>query len=475
MSGYRRARIGSATSPRSRRAVAALLAASVTGLSAAIGAPTAAASGPPPIIPGLLPPPANEPTDRTENACNIAQPYTSPGKPPAQQFLGIENAWQFTRGEGQTVAVIDTGVGRSPRLPNLIPGGDFVSNTDGTEDCDLHGTVVAGLIAGQPSPKDGFAGIAPGAQILSIRQTSGFYRYKSTQVDPNDPKNGGGVGKTNTLATAIRAAADRGAKVINISEVACGPAGLSDLAMGSAVQYAVEVHDVVIVAAAGNKEKDCKNGNPGINPLDPGADLWKTLTTAVTPAWYDQYVLTVGSVDLNGQPSDFTVPGPWVGVAAPGEQIVSLDPNGGGLTNATVGNDGVHPLSGTSFATPYVAGLAALVRARFPELSAPEVIKRIEATAHPPAEGWNPQVGFGIIDPVAALTHTVDPRTVLEKKPDTLEGRAVQLPIPAAPPPPDHTARDVALIGTAVIGVLAVLGYLASFPIRRRFGVREDE
>ncbi len=467
-----------------RRGTAVALATAVTALSAVIGAPAAVAGGPPPINPGALPADGNpsppEPTEPTNNPCTGTQSVNSPGHPPAQQFLGITDAWQFSRGAGQTVAVIDTGVARHPRLRDLSGGGDYVGAGDGTEDCDVHGTIVAGLIAAQPSDRDGFAGVAPDARIISIRQTSELYRYKNTQVDPNDPKNGGGVGKTTTLAMAIRHAADMGARIINISEVACGPANLNDASVGAAVQYAAEVKDAVIVAAAGNADpgggggnQQCQ-GNSGMDPVNPTADPWNSLAVAVTPAWYDKYVLAVGSVDLNGQPSQFTVPGPWVGVSAPGEQIISLDPNGTGLANATIGRNGANPLRGTSFAVPYVSGVAALVRARFPELPAAEVVKRIEATAHRPPEGWNPWEGFGIIDPIAALTHSVDPKTVLEKKPSSITGRSMQLPVPVTPPPPDHTARNVALIGTGVIGVLLVLGYLASFPIRRVFGVRED-
>ncbi|WP_228816293.1 type VII secretion-associated serine protease mycosin [Nocardia transvalensis] len=402
----------------------------------------------------------------------------SPGVPPAQAYLGLADAWKFSRGEGQKVAVIDTGVNRHPRLPNLEPGGDYVSTDDGTVDCDGHGTVVAGLIAGQPSPEDGFSGVAPAAQIMAIRQTTQYFREKgAAPKDPNNPTIGN-FGDINTLASAIRHAADAGATVINISEVACGPPTLYDPSVGAAVQYAVQVKNVVVVVAAGNDDnKDCL-GNTGIDPLNPAADPWDNVKAAVSPAWYDRYglVLAVGSVDLNGQPSKFTIPGPWVGVAAPGEDIVSLDPNSSGLTNQFQGRNGQpNSLRGTSFAAPYVAGVAALVRARFPELSAQEVIERIQATAHRPPDGWNPWLGFGIVDPVAALTHQVDPNIQLVKKPTSLVNRSTQLPVPATPPPPDHTARNVALIGTGIVAVLVILGYLASFPVRRMLGVRENE
>jgi membrane-anchored mycosin MYCP len=448
----------------------------VAGLSGGIGAPAAVAAQPM-VNPALLPadgtpapPYATEPA----NPCSITRTQRSPAIPPAQAYLGLQNAWKFSRGAGQRVAVIDTGVSRHTRL-NVVPGGDYVvAGGNGTDDCDSHGTAVAGIIAGQPSPGDGFSGVAPDAQIIAIRQTSEIWRPKGTQPDPNDPKNGGGVGNTTTLGEAIRHAADLGATVINISEVACGPAAtMNDGKLGAAVQYAAEVKDVVIVAAAGNNDNQaCKPGNPGIDPLNPSGNLWDKVTTAVTPAWYDNYVLAVGSVNLQGAASSFSVPGPWVGVAAPGEQIVSLDSNSAGLIFATQNQGREVNLAGTSFAAPYVAGVAALVRAHFPQLSAAKVIKRIEATAHAPAEGWNPAIGFGIVDPVAALTDEVSPAPLV-KQPNSVHSQSVQLPVPATPPPPDNTARNVALIGAGVIAVLLILGYLASFPIRYRLGMRD--
>ncbi|MEV0683781.1 type VII secretion-associated serine protease mycosin [Nocardia sp. NPDC050378] len=443
-----------------------------------IGTPTAAAARPPAIDASALPGDgAPKPYTEVEaaNPCTSTRISSSTAIPPAQKFLGLEPAWQFSRGAGQTVAVIDTGVARHPRLPNLIPGGDYVSGSDGTEDCDAHGTFVAGIIAGQPSSTDGFSGVAPEAQIIAIRQSSGAYRTKGKEVDPNDPTNGGGVGNVTSLAEAVVHAANMGATVINISEVACGSPTMNDRKLGAAVAYAATVKDAVIVASAGNSDRKECLGNSGINPLKPGADPWDSLATAVTPAWYDEYVLSVGSVDLNGQPSSFTVPGPWVGVSAPGEQIVSLNPLDGGLANATVNNQGADQnIAGTSFAAPYVAGVAALVRARFPHLTAAQVIHRLQATTHSTPEGWNPYGGFGTIDPVAALTHDVDTTTPLVKKPASAEGRQVQLAVPPNPPAPDNTARNVALIGVAAVFVLCVLGYLASFPIVRALSGRKE-
>ncbi|MBO0856227.1 MAG: type VII secretion-associated serine protease mycosin [Nocardia sp.] len=462
-----------------RGAIRIAVAAAVVGLSAFPGTGSAVAAKPPSVDPGVMPtgPSTGPPTDTEQGAngaCfNTQSGGDGPSIPQAQQALGIDKAWQFSRGAGQLVAVIDTGVAPNPRLPGMIGGGDFVSHTNGTEDCDAHGTFVAGIIAARQVPGQGFAGVAPDARILSIRQTSSNYQEKgrSKQKGPDDMPDG--YGTTQTLAWAVRRAVDMHATVINMSLTACQPAGrMDDRALGAAVHYAT-LHNVVVVAAAGNNDKDCKDAtNPVIDPLDPAADPWSKVDFDVSPARYDDYVLSVGSVNANGQPSKFTVPGPWVGVAAPGENLISLDPRARGTATAKIDQQGkVEPISGTSFASPYVAGVAALVRARYPELSATEVIKRIEATAHAPAEGWNPYIGYGTVDPEAALTAQV-PNELPPKIPSP--PHTVQLPVPPPPAAPNNTSRNVALIGSAAIGTLAVLGFLASYPLRRYFGDRED-
>ncbi|WP_433592863.1 type VII secretion-associated serine protease mycosin [Nocardia sp. CA-145437] len=438
------------------------------------------ADRPPPIDAGLLPPggPATPPT-QTEHPANSPCLSTQAGGdgptvPATQRTLDLPRAWQFSRGAGQLVAVIDTGVSPHPRLPGLVPEGDYVAaGGDGTEDCDAHGTIVAGLIAATQVGGRGFSGVAPEARVMTIRQTSALYQAKSAGRDKGPDDMPDGYGKISALASAVRRAADAGARVINISLVACPttePASAEMGALGAAVQYAAVQKDVVIVASAGNTDT-CKASNPGPDPVHPDRDPWDRVTSYVVPAWWDSYVLSVGSVDAFGRPSRFTVPGPWVGVAAPGENIVSLDPRTTGLTTAKVTNQGqVLPYSGTSFAAPQVAGVAALVRARYPEMRADKVIERIEATAHAPGEGWNPYIGYGTVDPVAALTAEVH-KELRPKHP--ADARDQQLPLPEPAPAPDNTARDVALIGSGVVALLLVLGFLASFPLRRRFGSRD--
>ncbi|MEU4342692.1 type VII secretion-associated serine protease mycosin [Nocardia sp. NPDC023852] len=468
---------------------ACLLALSVSvGFGATTGSPLAHAEKPT-VSPDTPPPPGNPaaPPDKTERAANTPCVGTGSGgdgptTPAAQLSLGLEHAWQFSRGAGQLVAVIDTGVVRHPRLPGLISGGDYVSSSDGTEDCDAHGTLVAGLIAATKVDGQGFSGVAPEAQILAIRQSSGLYQKEGANRDKGPDALPQAYGTTRTMASAIRRAADMGATVINVSEVACRPTSepFEDTDLGAAVRYAAIEKNVVVVVAAGNSDENCKGTNAVIDPLDPAADPWSKVNLNVSPARYDDYVLSVGSIDQNGQPSKFTVPGPWLGVAAPGENITSLDPlfndpnsKGTAVQVSSIRQQGqLGPIQGTSFATPLVSGVAALVRARFPELSALDVIKRIEATAHAPAEGWNPYIGYGAVDPVAALTAEVTGE-LSPKRPSVAKSQ--QLAVPAAPPAPDHTARNVALIGSGVIALLLILGYLASFPLRRRFGVSPDD
>ena len=299
-------------------------------------APPASAVTPPAVDDSMLPkpgPPAPpRPTEQQERC--VAAPPTSADTADAGQLKGLalQQAWRFTRGAGQTVAVIDTGVARHRLLPHLVPGGDYVYNADGTDDCDGHGTLVAGIIGAEPD-SDGstFSGIAPDATIVSIRQSSNKFRA-------TDDPSGSGFGDVDTLASAIRTAADMGATVINVSSVACLPTdgGLDDRPLGAALAYAVDVKNVVVVAAAGNVggPGQCPEQNPTTDPARPGQPDWDRVSVVVSPAWYDDYVLTVGSVDSKGAPSSFSLAGPWVDVAAPGEGIVSLDPDGEGLVSS---------------------------------------------------------------------------------------------------------------------------------------------
>ena len=372
------------------------------------GAPEAAAITPPTVDDSLLPhaqaPVPPQRTEQTEQC--VTSRAVAPGDDVGGQLedLDLQSVWRLTRGAGQTVAVIDTGVARHRLLPHLVPGGDYVSSGDGTEDCDGHGTIVAGIIGATPDPATARIGIAPDATIIGIRQSSNKFRAA------DDPA-GAGFGDVDTLASAVRTAADMGATVINVSTIACVAADtkLDDRALGAALAYAVDVKNVVVVAAAGNV------GAPGQcpeqNPRRPGRPDWADVNVVVSPAWYDDYVLTVGSIDPNGMPSAFSLAGPWVDVAAPGEGVVSLDRDGEGFVATVPTSTGEKPIAGTSYAAPVVAGVVALLRSRSPELTARQVMERIEDTAHRPAAGWDPFVGHGVVDVLAAVTGSAAPAT----------------------------------------------------------------
>jgi membrane-anchored mycosin MYCP len=434
----------------------------------------------PPVVPPGPPPSGpvapSEPTEQ-KTVCAVAgaRPGSDFGAAPiAAAMLRYRDAWAYSRGAGQKVAVIDTGVNPNPRLPALEPGGDYVSDSNGLTDCDAHGTLVAGIIAGQPSAEDAFAGMAPDAAILSIRQNSLSFAAKGgrTQFDPNavSPGTGStGYGNTHTLALAVTRAVDMGATVVNLSELACAPAsiGIDDADLGRAVRYAFE-RNVVVVAAAGNLDKQgaCGAQNVMTDPNLPADIAWGAVRTVASPAWFGDYVLTVGALSPYGEPADFSLHGPWVDVAAPGEQVVSLNPNGPGVINGIQGQQGLAPINGTSYAAPYVAGLAALVRARFPELTAAQVMDRIKRTAHTPEAGPNIATGYGVIDPVAALT------AILPEQPQARG--ATPITGPPAQNPTGHRARDLAFIGAGGC-VAAMLFAWAVFAAHRRRFPNHDE
>jgi len=280
---------------------------------------------------------------------------------------GITDAWKTTKGKGITIAVIDTGVdGTHPDLEGAVSGGtDFsgIGASDGQQPVGTveseHGTMVASLAAGRGSaPGVGVIGAAPEASILSI--SIGFGE--------------GNADSDTQVAEAVTWAVDHGANVINMSltrNTLSWPESWD-----KAFLYAEE-HNVVVVAAAGNR---------GSGTASVGAP-------ATMPG-----VLTVAGVDKDGKASvDASAQGITIGVAAPSEELLGAVPGG----QTVIWN-------GTSGATPIVAGVVALVMAAHPDLDAANVINRIVKTATPAgAAGEDPIYGFGLLDADAAVDDTV--------------------------------------------------------------------
>ncbi|CAM5658571.1 type VII secretion-associated serine protease mycosin [Streptomyces narbonensis] len=346
-----------------RTAAALLTAATLTGL---LAAPAAATTAPGPKSPR----PDAWALDGS-GECTFPMKKQIEGTPWPLQRVLLDELWQHTKGKGVRVAVINTGVDNvNPQLLKAVDakaGKDFLKpdknnpgfgdekrgKTNGTVDEVGHGTKVAGIIAARPGDGTGFVGLAPEATIIPIRQ--------------NDEKNSG---TSDTMAKAINWAVAKGAHVINISQDTTKTLD-ADSPMAVSIAKAIQ-KKIVVVASAGNDGMDGK---------------LKNTYPAAFPG-----VLAVASSDRNNERAAFSQPGTFVGVAAPGVDMVSTVPGGGQCVD-----------NGTSFSAPYVTGVAALLRARYPDWSAAQIVTRIEQTATRSINGRDNYVGWGVVDPVKAL------------------------------------------------------------------------
>lgn len=324
--------------------------------------------------------------------------------------LPLAEVHALADGTGVRVAVIDTGVAPHRRLTRLTGGGDYLTGGDGLTDCDGHGTAVAGLLAAAPSPDDDVVGVAPGVEVVAIRQASPSFTVTTASGDTLP------AGDTASLAQAVLRAVGLGASVVTISEAVCLDAARAAV-VGRPLRAAVRVAkaaDVLVVAAAGNVGSGGCTGRPGEVPLPAAAGF------AGGPGVLDDGVLAVAATTPDDAPAPFTVHGAWVDLAARGTALRSLAP-GSGLT----GPD----LQGTSLAVPIVAGTAALVRQRFPELDATAVAERLVVTARRVPGGRSDALGAGVVDPLSALTllTAADPRPA----PAAVASRPPARPTPA--------------------------------------------
>ncbi|MFX0579074.1 type VII secretion-associated serine protease mycosin [Nocardia nepalensis] len=434
----------------------------------ACGAPASAVEPPQVIVGFTLPDEAPGPELPTKQdkgclAAGVLKDSDLSRVPPPELTLDLPRARALSRGTGVTVAILDTGVTPSSRLPGLVGGGDYVAaGGDGLSDCDAHGTLVAGIIGATSEPTDGFAGVAPDAKIISIRIRSGAFNLDKPSNDAPDQI----ALDIRAMARAIVHAANQGAGVITVALPICVKVGspVDQSLLSAAIGYAVHVRGSLIVAGAGNATAMNCEQNPEIDltrPEDPRN--WRDVKTVSTPGWFGSDVLTVGFTTATGALMQDSLTGPWVSVAAPGTAIESLGPGGSGLINGVGEPNKLVPVGGASFAAAYVSGVAALVRSRFPNETPGEIMSRLQASAHHPARGIDNVVGAGIIDPVAALSYRTPPQ------PPAGLYRSSVLTMPPAP-----RAKDTRPMFTAAAVILAaiVLGlgasYVASAGRRRR-------
>ena len=292
-------------------------------------------------------------------------------------MLDVQNAWAASnQGKGVTVAVIDSGV--NPDVSDLAgsvrSGPDYtgISTRPSDPDWGVHGTWMASLIAGHGHPTggdSGVIGVAPRSTILSIRvipdRADPHYGRYSHELEPDIQ---------DSLARGIDYAVQRGAKVISMSIGYSAPNG----AVRQALQQAF-ARGVVVVASAGNSGAPAGASDGGQAPVSFPADY---------PG-----VISVGAVNAAGAVAVFSSDNLSVQVAAPGVSVPAQ------------GRDGQYwMVSGTSPACALVAGVAALIKSKYPDL-APNLVASAmtSTTTDRPAGGYDSQVGFGIVDAAASL------------------------------------------------------------------------
>jgi hypothetical protein len=396
---------------------------------------------------GLAVAPAQPAVAQTEEPCLQAQPLIEGSGNSLVERLGLEKAWQVTRGEGVTVAVVDSGVDAdNAHLRGALAGGQTTfapapgqnPSVDPGSDLYGHGTAAAGLIAARRIDGSDVVGVAPAATVLPLRA----FQVPSTEDDQN-------VGPSAaSVANAIRIAADQGAQIINLSLSQAAPSG----EIQGAVQYAQD-RGALIVASAGNR---------GTSEDDADGVRY--------PAAYDG-VLGVSGVTLAGE-WDFgaSFAGEHVDVVAPGQGLLAPWCGGG---DTSLGDE-----VSASWATAVVSGIAALVASAHPDESPEQWAHRIMATAlRTTPDARKDTVGWGEARPYEAVAFVDDggvpgPDSPTYERPADVVIDDSEIRI-EAPRDPLAGAREIVawtLAGGVAVSLTAlVIGRLGTRrPVRRR-------
>ena len=285
-------------------------------------------------------------------------------------------AWSTTRGQGATVAVIDSGVNPdvSDLAGSVVTGPDLtgVHTPPSNPNWGVHGTWMASLIAGHghDGGGSGIEGVAPAAKVLSIRVVTDRHDPGySTYEHESDSR------VQTALAQAITYAIKHRVNVISMSLGYGDPSTVVRMALQNALD-----HGIVVVASSGNSGNSAPVRTTGQAPYSFPADY---------PG-----VLGVAAVSQSGSAARFSSDNLSVQVAAPGVNVPAQ------------GRDGQYWLvSGTSPACALTAGVATLIKARYPGLAPALVVQAItSSTQHRPSGGYDNKIGFGTVDAAAALT-----------------------------------------------------------------------
>ncbi|MGC5615792.1 S8 family serine peptidase [Georgenia sp. Z1491] len=386
------------------------------------------------------------------DACTPEEIPTEPS--PVLPALGVEEAWELSRGEGVTVAVVDSGVAPSePHLPadeavlpgldsmGTVPGSETVtegpplSSSDGRTDFHFHGTAAASLIAARDPEGTHVVGLAPEAQILPVRV------YVTTEDDELiEAGYGTDVGR---MAEGIRWAADQGAQIISVSMSL--PTDVPELR--EAVEHASAAGSLVVASAGNARTADDDTPGPRYPAAYPGA-------------------LAVTATTIEGEATDDSIPGEHVEIAAPGDPAYYAYVTG---EECYTGGGGE---AASSWATAYVAASAALVASMYPDETPAQWAHRLMVTAVRTVPGERDDLlGWGSVAPYDALSFVDDGAAPGPPSP-VHEAPSVDAPtfvaVPERPEDPLEAVR-----GTAawwVFGAFVVVGgagLLAKAPRRR--------